>query len=67
MSKTFDRTTQDVGNMLALEHVNVTVPDQEVAALFYVGAGETSARLVNLNCLTESTDGSQQAGTKNNG
>ncbi len=36
MSNTFDRSTQDVGNILALEHVNVTVPDQEVAALFYV-------------------------------
>lgn len=39
---TFDRTTQDVGNVLALEHVNVTVPDQELAALFYVtGLGFT--------------------------
>ena len=36
MNNTFDRSTQDVGNILALEHVNVTVPDQEVAALFYV-------------------------------
>lgn len=42
MQKTFDRRTQDVGNVLALEHVNVTVPDQEVAALFYVtGLGFT--------------------------
>ncbi|MFT7599912.1 MAG: hypothetical protein ACI8TP_002849 [Acidimicrobiales bacterium] len=38
----FDRSTQDVGNVLALEHVNVTVPDQELAALFYVtGLGFT--------------------------
>ena len=42
MNRSFDRTSQDVGNILALEHVNVTVPDQEVAALFYVtGLGFT--------------------------
>ncbi len=40
--RTYDRTTQDVGNLVALEHVNVTVPDQELAALFYVsGLGFT--------------------------
>ena len=38
----YDRTTQDVGNILALEHVNVTVPDQTTALLFYVsGLGFT--------------------------
>lgn len=38
----FDRTTQDVGNVLLLEHLNLTVPDQELAALFYVtGLGFT--------------------------
>ena len=37
-----DRTTQDVGNIVALEHVNVKVPDQQVATLFYVvGLGLT--------------------------
>jgi len=35
---TYDRTIQDVGNILALEHVNVTVPNQEIATLFYVSA-----------------------------
>src|SRR5918997_1051330 len=40
--KTYDRRTQDVGNVLALEHVNVRVPDGELAALFYVsGLGLT--------------------------
>ena len=34
--KTYDRTTQDVGNILAMEHVNVTVPDQALALQFYV-------------------------------
>ena len=42
MSRTYDRTTQDVGNVIALEHVNVTVPDQSQAHLFYVtGMGFT--------------------------
>ncbi len=35
--KTYDRTTQDVGNFLCMEHVNVTVPNQEKAIAFYVG------------------------------
>ncbi|MEQ8858522.1 MAG: hypothetical protein RIC56_07740 [Pseudomonadales bacterium] len=40
--KTFDRAAEDVGNVLALEHVNLTVPDQGLAALFYVtGLGFT--------------------------
>jgi catechol-2,3-dioxygenase len=38
----FDRAAEDVGNVLSLEHVNLTVPDQGVAALFYVsGLGFT--------------------------
>lgn len=42
MEQTYDRTTQDVGNMLCMEHVNVTVPDQTLATLFYVaGLGFT--------------------------
>jgi catechol-2,3-dioxygenase len=40
--KTFDRTVEDIGNIVALEHVNVTVPDQTKATLFYVnGLGLT--------------------------
>lgn len=35
MAKTFDRSTEDLGNVTALEHVNVTVPDQLLATLFY--------------------------------
>lgn len=38
----FNRTVGDVGNILALEHVNVTVPDQRAAERFYVeGLGLT--------------------------
>jgi hypothetical protein len=40
--ETYDRTTQDVGNIVALEHVNVGIPDQQLATLFYVvGLGLT--------------------------
>lgn len=41
-TKRYDRRSQDVGNLLAMEHVNVTVPDQGLAATFYVsGLGLT--------------------------
>lgn len=35
---TFDRSAEDLGNSVHLEHVNVTIPDQRIASLFY-GAG----------------------------
>lgn len=42
MQKTFDRTAEDLGNSIHLEHVNVQVPDQRLATLFYVaGLGLT--------------------------
>src|SRR5581483_5932377 len=42
MERRFDRTAEDLGNIVALEHVNVTVPDQQLATLFYVaGLGLT--------------------------
>jgi hypothetical protein len=38
----WDRTVEDLGNMVMLEHVNVTVPEQAPATLFYVsGLGLT--------------------------
>jgi catechol 2,3-dioxygenase-like lactoylglutathione lyase family enzyme len=38
----FDRATQDVGNIVELGHVNVRVPDQQRALVFYVmGLGLT--------------------------
>jgi len=38
----FDRSEEDFGNVLNMEHINLTVPDQQVAALFYVsGLGFT--------------------------
>ncbi len=42
MKSSFDRTAEDLGNVVALEHVNVTVPDQHVATVFYItGLGLT--------------------------
>ncbi|TXL73172.1 hypothetical protein FHP25_22345 [Vineibacter terrae] len=38
----FDRSREDTSNIVHLEHVNVTVPDQRLATLFYVsGLGLT--------------------------
>ena len=42
MAPTYDRTRQDLGNIVLLEHVNVTIPDQHLATIFYVsGLGLT--------------------------
>ena len=41
-TRTFNRAEEDYGNVLNMEHVNLTVPDQQLAALFYVtGLGFT--------------------------
>jgi hypothetical protein len=41
-TETFDRTLGDTGNIVALEHVNVQIPDQQLATIFYVmGLGLT--------------------------
>lgn len=38
----FDRTVEDIGNIVSLEHVNTRVPDQQLATTFYVmGLGLT--------------------------
>ena len=38
----FDRATEDVGNIVSLEHVNTQIPDQQLATVFYVmGLGLT--------------------------
>ena len=42
MAGQFDRSAEDLGNIVALEHVNVTIPDQGLATLFYIsGLGLT--------------------------
>jgi len=37
-TKRFDRSSEDVGNIVLLEHVNVTQPDQRPTTLFYIVA-----------------------------
>ena len=38
----YDRSIEDIGNVVTLEHVNTRVPDQQLATLFYVtGLGLT--------------------------
>jgi hypothetical protein len=42
MEAKLDRSVEDVGNIIKLEHVNVTIPDQQAATLYYVaGLGLT--------------------------
>lgn len=42
MEKRYDRGREDTGNIVGLEHVNLRVPDQRLATLFYVaGLGLT--------------------------
>ena len=38
MARRFDRSAEDLGNIVALEHVNVLVPDQRTATLYYMSA-----------------------------
>jgi len=38
MATAFDRAAEDIGNLVHLEHVNVTQPDQRPTTLFYVYA-----------------------------
>ena len=36
----YDRTVEDLGNIVRLEHVNTRIPDQQLATLFYAtGSG----------------------------
>lgn len=45
----FDRSSEDLGNIVGLEHVNVRVPDQRLAGLFYVvGLGLTRDPYMNV-------------------
>lgn len=42
MATHYDRKRQDLGNIVLLEHVNVTIPDQRLATIFYLsGLGLT--------------------------
>ena len=42
MQQRYDRAAEDLGNVVGLEHVNVLIPDQQIATMFYVtGMGLT--------------------------
>ena len=42
MEQKFDRSSEDLGNSVGLEHLNLTVPDQQLAIRFYIsGLGFT--------------------------
>lgn len=42
MTNGYDRAAEDVGNVIALEHVNIQVPEQRLATIFYLtGMGFT--------------------------
>jgi len=42
MAQSYERARQDLGNIVLLEHVNVTIPDQRPATIFYLsGLGLT--------------------------
>ena len=42
MAMRYDRSAEDLGNIVLLDHVNVRVPDQRPATLFYIaGLGLT--------------------------
>jgi len=39
---TYDRTADDIGNILLLDHINLGIPDQQLATIFYImGLGYT--------------------------
>jgi hypothetical protein len=49
MQQTYDRAAEDLGNSVHLEHVNVQIPDQRIASLFYVvGLGLTRDPYLNI-------------------
>ena len=49
MQKAYDRAAEDLGNSVHLEHVNVQIPDQRIAGLFYVvGLGLTRDPYLNV-------------------
>ena len=42
MTKGFNRKKEDIGNVIAFEHLNICIPDQRLATLFYItGLGLT--------------------------
>ena len=46
MEQKYDRSAEDLGNSVGLEHLNLTVPDQQIAILFYITGLENKRREV---------------------
>jgi hypothetical protein len=50
MQQPYDRSSEDLGNVIHFEHVNVTIPDQRLATLFYIsGLGLTRDPYLNVS------------------
>jgi hypothetical protein len=50
MQQPYDRSREDLGNVIHFEHVNVTIPDQRLATLFYIsGLGLTRDPYLNVS------------------
>ena len=45
---TYDRSIEDLGNIIELGHVNVRIPDQKLATLFYSFQGSRLAHFVGM-------------------
>lgn len=60
-SKSFDRTAENIGNVMSLQHINFTVPDQQLAYCFYIsGLGFTRDPYVDFGSLLWVNAGEQQ-------
>src|SRR5437764_1733245 len=50
MQPSYDRSAEDLGNVIHFEHVNVSIPDQRLATLFYIaGLGLTRDPYLNVS------------------
>ena len=46
----YDRTSEDLGNIVEIGHVNTTIPDQRLSTLFYItGLGLTRDPYLNTS------------------
>jgi hypothetical protein len=60
-SNEFDRSEENIGNVMCMQHINLTVPDQQLAALFYIsGLGFTRDPYIDFGSLLWVNAGDQQ-------